>query len=191
MPFHIPRMASRTRLAVRFERQRIAGPSALPSVNGVRTREALLHVDVARSAWTLDASTFVYEEGDVLLATIHDPAPLDRAGVIRLATFPCSTSRAAGGRAAERRADAEVQRHRRWLQLIYLPAYAPEEQPLDHLFRVLRGRVTHRHQRAVLDALEADAEEFFRELDRDPSHALLIIGSPVALPSQGRAAKTA
>ena len=79
-----------------------------------------------------------------------------------------------------RQVAALVQRHGRWLKLVYLPAYSPELQPLDHLFRVLRGRVTHNHHRTSLDALEADAEGFLHELTRHPQRTLRIIGSPFA-----------
>jgi len=75
---------------------------------------------------------------------------------------------------------ALLKRHGRWLELVYLPAYSPELQPLDHLFRVLRGRVTHNHHRSTLDALQADAEGCLQALTRQPRRALRIIGSPFA-----------
>lgn len=84
-----------------------------------------------------------------------------------------------------------LRRHGRWLQVVYLPAYSPEDHPLDHLFRVLRGHVTHNHHRVTLNALQADAEQLLHELDRDPRRVLRIIGSPFALPSQARIVKTA
>lgn len=77
-----------------------------------------------------------------------------------------------------RQVAALLQRHGPWLDLVFLPAYSPELQPLDHLFRVLRARVTHNHHRRLLDALEADAEAFFRELACRPKRVLQTIGSP-------------
>jgi len=77
-----------------------------------------------------------------------------------------------------RQVAALLQRHGPWLQLVFLPAYSPELQPLDHLFRVLRARVTHNHHRRSLDALKADAEAFFRELACHPERVLQTIGSP-------------
>ena len=77
-----------------------------------------------------------------------------------------------------RQVAALLQRHGPWLQLVFLPAYSPELQPLDHLFRVLRARVTHNHHRRSLDALEADAKEFFREFACRPKRVLQTIGSP-------------
>jgi transposase len=77
-----------------------------------------------------------------------------------------------------RRVAALLHRHGPWLQLVFLPAYSPELQPLDHLSRVLRARVTHNHHRRSLDALERDAEVFFRELACHPGRVLHTIGSP-------------
>lgn len=77
-----------------------------------------------------------------------------------------------------RQVAALLQRHGHWLRLVYLPAYSPDLQPQDHLFRVVRSRVTHNHHRSTLDQLEGDSETFFRELDRWPERALEIIGSP-------------
>ncbi|HXX37823.1 MAG TPA: transposase [bacterium] len=54
-----------------------------------------------------------------------------------------------------------LQRHGPWLTLVFLPAYSPELQPLDHLFRMWRGEVTHNHHRTDLDMLEFDSETFF------------------------------
>jgi len=61
---------------------------------------------------------------------------------------------------------------------VYLPAYSPELQPQDHLFRMLRARVTHNHHWLTLGQLQGDVETFFRDLQRRPAHALKIIGSP-------------
>jgi len=77
-----------------------------------------------------------------------------------------------------RQVAALLHRHGAWLALVFLPAYSPELQPLDHLFRVLRARVTHNHHRRSLDALEGDAEAFFRELACHPERVLHTIGSP-------------
>jgi len=71
-----------------------------------------------------------------------------------------------------------LHRHGRWLRLVYLPAYSPDLQPQDHLFRVVRARVTHNHHRATLDDLQTDSETLFRELRRRPRSVLEIIGSP-------------
>ncbi len=77
-----------------------------------------------------------------------------------------------------RQVTALLQRHDRWLTLIFLPAYSPELQPFDHLFRVLRAEVTHNHHRAALDMIEADAEAFFHRRARHPERILRMIGSP-------------
>jgi transposase len=68
-----------------------------------------------------------------------------------------------------RQVAALLRRHGPWLRLVFLPAYSPELQPLDHLFRVLRARVTHNHHRHSLDALQADAEAFFLNSRAIPS----------------------
>jgi transposase len=87
-----------------------------------------------------------------------------------------------------RQVAALLQRHGRWLELVYLPAYSPELQPLDHLFRVLRGRVTHNHHRRSLAMLEADAEGWFHALARHPHRTLRIIGSAFAQEGRRHAA---
>jgi transposase len=71
-----------------------------------------------------------------------------------------------------------LQRHGPWLTLVFLPAYSPELQPLDHLFRVWRSEVTHNHHRTGLDMLEADSEAFFNRCARYPQRILRTIGSP-------------
>ncbi len=73
---------------------------------------------------------------------------------------------------------ALLERHGPWVTLVYLPAYSPELQPLDRLFRVWRGEVTHNHRRTTLDQLETDCETFFHRRARRPERILRMIGSP-------------
>lgn len=79
-----------------------------------------------------------------------------------------------------RKVRALLERHGRWLELVYLPKYSPDLQPQEDLWRVWRAKVTHNHQRTTLDELEADSEACFAEWQTDPTAVLRIIGSPFA-----------
>jgi hypothetical protein len=73
-----------------------------------------------------------------------------------------------------------VERHGRWLELVYLPKYSPDLQPQEALWRVWRSRVTHNHQRETLEELELDSEVCFAGWQADPLAVLRAIGSPFA-----------
>jgi hypothetical protein len=73
-----------------------------------------------------------------------------------------------------------VQRHDRWLELVYLPKYSPDLQPQEVLWRVWRAQVTHGHQRTTLDELQADSEACFADWEANPTAVLRIISSPFA-----------
>jgi len=73
---------------------------------------------------------------------------------------------------------ALLDRHGSWLTLVFPPAYSPELQPLDHLFRAWRREVTHNHHRTSLDVLQTDSEAFFHRRARRPQLILRMIGSP-------------
>lgn len=78
-----------------------------------------------------------------------------------------------------------LDRHGRWLKLVYLPKYSPDLQPQEDLWRVWRAKVTHNHQRTTLEELEADSEACFAEWEADPATVLRIINSPFA-PSESK-----
>lgn len=68
--------------------------------------------------------------------------------------------------------------------LVYTPAYDPDANRIEWLWRALRRAVTHNHRRERLDALVADADRWARDLS--PAHVLAQIGSPFA-PASGTA----
>jgi hypothetical protein len=64
------------------------------------------------------------------------------------------------------------------LQVVYTPAYDPDANRIEWLWRVSRRAVTHNHQRRDFAMLCADAEAHFRELVAHPEMVLAHIGSP-------------
>ena len=79
------------------------------------------------------------------------------------------------------------------LSLVYTPAYDPDANRIEWLWRISRRIVTHNHQRKDFDLLLADARMHFETLSRTPDDLLRHIGSPFApdrrsTPSQALAA---
>jgi transposase len=64
------------------------------------------------------------------------------------------------------------------VRLIYTPAYDPDANRIEWLWRVSRRAVTHNHQRRDFATLCADAEAHFRDLATHPEAVLAHIGSP-------------
>jgi transposase len=64
------------------------------------------------------------------------------------------------------------------LVLVYTPAYDPDANRIEWLWRALRRAVTHNHQRTNLAELLADAEQWARTIL--PAEVLSQIGSPFA-----------
>ena len=65
-----------------------------------------------------------------------------------------------------------------WVRFVYTPAYDPDSNRIEWLWRALRRAVTHTHQRTPLAELLADADAWARELT--PRQILRQIGSPSA-----------
>jgi hypothetical protein len=72
-------------------------------------------------------------------------------------------------------------RHGDALRLVYTPAYDPESNPIERLWRRFRHRVTHNHHRDDFWALYADAEAEVDRLQADPQGVLQQLGSPSVL----------
>jgi transposase len=70
---------------------------------------------------------------------------------------------------------AELHDH---LRLIYTPAYDPDANRIEWLWRWSRREVTHNHQRATFAALLADIQVHFQTLGQHPDLVLRQIGSP-------------
>ena len=69
------------------------------------------------------------------------------------------------------------------LHLVYTPAYDPDANRIEWLFRVTRRAVTHNHHRRAMGHLILDAHTHFQGLQADPAAVLRHIGSPGVAPS--------
>ena len=72
---------------------------------------------------------------------------------------------------------SELKEH---LRLVYTPAYDPDANRIEWLWRVSRRVVTHNHHRHTFDLLLTDLETHFQTLARSPAEVLRHIGSPFA-----------
>jgi hypothetical protein len=77
-----------------------------------------------------------------------------------------------------------VERHGEKLRLVPTPAYDPQANPAELLFRPFRRAVTHNHHRDDVVDLFRDAFRYFEDLDGVPERALRHIGSPFAISDQ-------
>ncbi len=68
----------------------------------------------------------------------------------------------------------ELQEH---LHLVYTPAYDPDANHIEWLWRVSRRAVTHDHHRSTFELLLADVEQHFQALAQAPTEILRHIGS--------------
>ena len=66
------------------------------------------------------------------------------------------------------------------IRLLYTPAYDPDANPTERLWRAMRPKVTHNHHRDDLVGLYADARTYFDGLDAAPERVLSHIGSSFA-----------
>jgi transposase len=66
------------------------------------------------------------------------------------------------------------------LYMVYTPAYDPDANRIEWLWRVSRRVVTHNHQRGTFELLLADVERHFQALAQTPTEILRHIGSPFA-----------
>ena len=66
------------------------------------------------------------------------------------------------------------------LYLVYTPAYDPDANRIEWLWRVSRRVVTHNHQRSDFDLLLTDVQTHFQTLTQTPTDVLHHIGSPFA-----------
>lgn len=69
-------------------------------------------------------------------------------------------------------------RHGDALRLVYTPAYDPDANPIERLWRQFRHRVTHNHHHDDFWAPYEDAEAEVDRLQTDPASTLRHIGSP-------------
>ncbi len=64
------------------------------------------------------------------------------------------------------------------LSVVYTPAYDPDANRIEWLWRISRRIVTHNHQRRDIESLLADARKHFETLTRTPDDLLRHLGSP-------------
>jgi transposase len=95
----------------------------------------------------------------------------------RLAIILCDNLRThtAAGSKLVRQMLAELEGR---LHVVYTPAYDPDANRIEWLWRVARRAVTHNHRRRDFATLCADAEAHFRDLADHPDAVLAHIGSP-------------
>jgi len=64
--------------------------------------------------------------------------------------------------------------------LVYLPAYSPDRQPEERLWRQWRPNVTHNHCRAAIEELIQDSDAWFERQGEHPASIRQMLGiSPV------------
>jgi hypothetical protein len=81
-----------------------------------------------------------------------------------------------------------IARHGDALRLVYTPAYDPDSNPIERLWRVWRRDVTHNHHRDDFWDLYADAEAEVERFQADPDAVLRHIGSVPSAPPADDAA---
>jgi transposase len=73
------------------------------------------------------------------------------------------------------------------VMLVYTPAYDPDANRIEWLWRVSRRAVTHAHHRTTIEELTTDLTGHFAVLAADPDAVLRHVGSPNApAPQVGR-----
>lgn len=60
--------------------------------------------------------------------------------------------------------------------LVYLPAYSPDLQPEERLWRQWRPAVTHNHRRATIEELVHDSDAWFERRAQEPTSILHMLG---------------
>lgn len=61
--------------------------------------------------------------------------------------------------------------------LVFLPAYSPDLQPAECIWRQWRPNVTHNHRRATLEALQGDSDAWLTRMAAQPAHVLHMLGA--------------
>ena len=72
--------------------------------------------------------------------------------------------------------------------LVYLPAYSPDLQPQERLWRQWRPGVTHNHRRATIEELVQDSDGWFERETQQPTSILQMLGIASARSSEYLAA---
>jgi transposase len=62
--------------------------------------------------------------------------------------------------------------------LVFLPAYSPDLEPAERVWRQWRPNVTHNHRRSDLDLLQADSDGWFGRMASQPEKVRRMLGTP-------------
>jgi transposase len=62
--------------------------------------------------------------------------------------------------------------------LVFLPAYSPDLQPAERVWRQWRPHVTHNHERDTLDVLQEDSDGWFERMATQPETVRRMLGTP-------------
>jgi putative transposase len=68
--------------------------------------------------------------------------------------------------------------------LVFLPAYSPDLQPAERLWRQWRPNVTHNHTRATMAALQSDSDDWLARMAAQPAAVLQAVGLARPLPTK-------
>jgi len=60
--------------------------------------------------------------------------------------------------------------------LVFLPAYSPDLQPAECVWRQWRPNVTHNHRRATLEELTRDSDDWLARIAAQPAQVLQLLG---------------
>jgi DDE superfamily endonuclease len=66
--------------------------------------------------------------------------------------------------------------------LVFQPAYSPDLQPAEKVWRQWRPNVTHNHRRGTLDALQQDSDAWFCRMAAEPKALRQALALPDCLP---------
>ena len=115
---------------------------------------------------------------DVFCAQVRDAVARSRAqGRMAIVLVENLRTQTPAGSKLVRQMLAEWHDH---LRLIYTPAYDPDANRIEWLWRWSRREVTHKHQRTTFAALLEAIHEHFETLRQPPNLVLRQIGSPFA-----------
>ena len=62
--------------------------------------------------------------------------------------------------------------------LVFLPAYSPERQPAERVWRQWRPNVTHNHERENLERLQEDSDGWLERMASQPETVRRMLGTP-------------
>jgi putative transposase len=68
--------------------------------------------------------------------------------------------------------------------LVFLPAYSPDLQPAEKLWRQWRPNVTHNHTRAQMGPLQEDSDAWLSRMATDPPAVLQALGLTAPVPQR-------